>query len=662
MTNDVACSLSRFLIDSVTRTVGRLAPIAPSSARCQPMIDELEDRWVPTFNISAEQQLAIELVNYARIDPVGFANLYGIDLNEGLAAGTISADSKQPLAYNASLTTAAVGHGDAMIAQDFFAHDNPTTGSSPSSRATAAGYDWTLIGENLAVGTSNFSTVYTLFEGLFVDAGIEGRGHRTNMLNEGYREIGTATPVGPLTYQSGTFESLFLVQEFGTRSSNPFLTGVAYDDVDASGSYGVGEGLQGVFITAISSGGQVFSTSTGTSGGYSLELPAGTYTVTIAGAGINTVQEVTIGDLNLKRDFTPQNSVPAPPPAPNPVTTATGIPSIYRDGTAVLDINGNHVYDASVDLTVGFGQPGDNFIVGDWNGNGIDKIGIQRGNLFALDLDGDLAFTSGVDVAFTFGVAGDKAFAGDFNGDGVDELAIFREGNIIIDTNNNFAFDAGIDQTFAYGVAAATPVAGDFDGNGIDQIATMFNGAWAIDVDEDFVFTSGVDVTAAYGTVGDLPIVGDWSTTGFDRIGIFRNGSMDLDIDGNLVYSAEADLGFGFGNIGDLPLVGEFFYYFEQQSTSALSAQQVLSSTASRAAGDAVVGPLESGVGESVSVVGLGGDVIEDREEEQEESSSEATSVDVAEQTAAPTDGSTDEEASWIEVLDAFFGDEFASI
>jgi hypothetical protein len=47
--------------------------------------------------LTAAEQLQLELINRARLDPVAEAARLGIDLNEGLAAGTISAAAKQPL-------------------------------------------------------------------------------------------------------------------------------------------------------------------------------------------------------------------------------------------------------------------------------------------------------------------------------------------------------------------------------------------------------------------------------------------------------------------------------------------------------------------------------------------------------------------------------------
>src|SRR5262245_55336620 len=46
------------------------------------------------------EQLMLEVINRARANPTAEAARYSIDLNEGLAPGTISAAPKRPLAFN----------------------------------------------------------------------------------------------------------------------------------------------------------------------------------------------------------------------------------------------------------------------------------------------------------------------------------------------------------------------------------------------------------------------------------------------------------------------------------------------------------------------------------------------------------------------------------
>ena len=102
-------------------------------------------------NQTATEQLVLELINRARLDPLAEALRFGIALNEGVPAGsTISSAAKQPLAMNDQLLAAAHGHSEAMVndptpppnSRDFFEHNNPHTGSTSQSRIEDSGYVW----------------------------------------------------------------------------------------------------------------------------------------------------------------------------------------------------------------------------------------------------------------------------------------------------------------------------------------------------------------------------------------------------------------------------------------------------------------------------------------------------------------------------------------
>ncbi|MEX0171524.1 CAP domain-containing protein [Streptomyces sp. LMG1-1-1.1] len=95
-----------------------------------------------------------------------------------------------PLTANATLTKAAQGHSDDMAARDFFDHTNPD-GKGPGDRVTAAGYPWSTYGENIAMGQQTPEQV--------MDAWMNSSGHRANILNCDFKEIGVGihTSGGP---------------------------------------------------------------------------------------------------------------------------------------------------------------------------------------------------------------------------------------------------------------------------------------------------------------------------------------------------------------------------------------------------------------------------------------------------------------------------------
>ena len=134
---------------------------------------------------TALEQMLLELINRARLDPAAEAARFGIDLNEGLAPNTLSGVSKQPLAMNETLLSVARAHSQDMINRDYFAHDTPE-GVTAFQRIANAGYSAIAAGENIASRSTSGSVTNQLVllqhQDLFVDAGVDGRGHRLNLL------------------------------------------------------------------------------------------------------------------------------------------------------------------------------------------------------------------------------------------------------------------------------------------------------------------------------------------------------------------------------------------------------------------------------------------------------------------------------------------------
>ena len=260
-------------------------------------------------------QYMLELIHRARANPTAEAARLGIDLNEGLPAGTITTAPKQPLAFHPALIDAARSHTQWMLDTNTIGHTG-AGGSQPWDRIQDAGYDWWAVAENIAgqwwpLPFDTTEWTGDLHDGLVVDGGVPGRGHRTNVFDPTYKEFGSGVAAG--MYFSDN--ALFITEDFGTRFGlSAILTGVVYDDsVEPDDFYTPGEGLNTVEITAVRQSDQAqFSTITYPSGGYSLPLPAGTYTVTASGGGLpapDTIAGVIVNADNVKLDFLVQAGV-----------------------------------------------------------------------------------------------------------------------------------------------------------------------------------------------------------------------------------------------------------------------------------------------------------------------------------------------------------------
>lgn len=285
-----------------------------SQRRCA--VETLEARVLFSVSpMSVAEQYMHELVNWVRAHPAEASTRYGVALNAGLPAGTITADPKPPLARNDVLREAMQGHLGDMLAQDYFDHDS-LSGTSFVDRIEAAGYSgWEAAGENIAWRGSTgsmgpvFDTVESIVQGWF-----ESAGHRQNMLRPEFREAGSSYAVGEFTWEGVSYNAGMGGQDFGTRTGQVFLTGngcwqrlTTFDICDVT------DPVVGATITAMSASANPLSTTTGPTGEYDLALPPGEWSIVVTGGGIDgslSLGELSIGTANVKLDFTPDASKP----------------------------------------------------------------------------------------------------------------------------------------------------------------------------------------------------------------------------------------------------------------------------------------------------------------------------------------------------------------
>lgn len=247
--------------------------------------------------LSAEEQLIVELVNRARLDPAA-EDARQVD---GFASGVTTAP-KEALAVNEDLSDAAEGHSEDMIARDFFSHVNPD-GQNPSSRAMEEGYPRGA-GENIGfIGSSgSFGDLQARAEAHHNNLWTSDD-HQENFMSTSYSEIGVGYVYGEFEYDGVTYANSTLLTQKLSDQGETYLTGVVIDDQDGDEFYDLGEGQGDVRVTAYNDTG-VYTTSTYASGGYSLELDSGSYTVVFHGGDLEGVFEtsVTIGSQNVKLD------------------------------------------------------------------------------------------------------------------------------------------------------------------------------------------------------------------------------------------------------------------------------------------------------------------------------------------------------------------------
>ncbi len=151
----------------------------------------------------------------------------------------------------------------------------------------------------------------------------------------------------------------------------------------------------------------------------------------------------------------------------------TRTPGLYRQSDGFVYLRNSNTQGIA-DITFYFGNPGDIPIAGDFDGDGCDTVSLYRaseGRVYLINrLGEDGGGLGAADFDYYFGDPGDKPFAGDFNGNGVDTIGLHREYTGLVYFRNYHAQGAA-DSSFIYGDPDDQILAGDWNGDGVDTVA-----------------------------------------------------------------------------------------------------------------------------------------------------------------------------------------------
>ena len=186
-------------------------------------------------------------------------------------------------------------------------------------------------------------------------------------------------------------------------------------------------------------------------------------------------------------------------------TAINAVPDIgvYSNGMWFLDTSRDGVWDEA-DMNYGFGSPGCQAVVGDWNHDETDEIGVFLNGGWWLDANGSGAWDAD-DTSLIFGSPGCQAVTGDWNGDGIDEIGVFLNGGWWLDANGSGAWDAD-DTSLIFGSPGCQAVIGDWNGDETDEIGVFLNGGWWLDDNGNGVWDAD-DTSLIFGSPGCQAIV-----------------------------------------------------------------------------------------------------------------------------------------------------------
>ncbi|MGO1739065.1 MAG: N-acetylmuramoyl-L-alanine amidase [Actinomycetaceae bacterium] len=229
---------------------------------------------------------------------------------------------------------------------------------------------------------------------------------------------------------------------------------------------------------------------------------------------------------------------------------AAALPGMIAEIRTILDAATNefflsNAWSTIADVEFTFGTGGGEIVVGDWDGDGVDTVGVRTGQTFRLTN----GHHSRADVVLAYGRAGDEILVGDWDRNGTDTLGV-RRGNGIYLRNDLESGPAH--EQFTYGRADDVLLVGDWSGNGRTTLAVRRG--------NQYLLTHGLasgpaEIVMDYGRVDDEVVIGDWDGNGTETFTVRRG--IDYFMRNDLT-TGDAHRTVTFGRAGDSVIAGDW--------------------------------------------------------------------------------------------------------
>ncbi len=282
-----------------------MTPSPKSTHRARLNLSELETREVLSVaQPTVAEQVFLERLNDARAQPAAYGKSIGVNLSGVLPAS--------PLSFDTRMIAAAHAHSVDMSVHNYFGHTG-SNGSTAGQRISGAGYPYRGYAESITAGQT---TVEAALKSLIIDASSSTKAHRNQLLGVGSYRAERNVGIGIVQNGSGSLHNYYTVDSAYSTDTRPVLTGVVYRDTNGNGKYDAGEGIGGATVRASNGA----TTTTWATGGYSLPIGPGNYSVNVYGGGLpgTIVRLVGVGSENQRLNFvasawTPPVTVNKPP-------------------------------------------------------------------------------------------------------------------------------------------------------------------------------------------------------------------------------------------------------------------------------------------------------------------------------------------------------------
>jgi hypothetical protein len=292
--------------------------------------------------------------------------------------------------------------------------------------------------------------------------------------------------------------------------------------------------------------------------------PTATFTLSITPTITPSATPSDTATFTATPSATPSATFTNTPAPPRPDTIG-----VYKAGVWYLRNTNNT---GAEDILALFGGDASDLpVVGDWDGDGVDTIGVYR-TITGFYFLSDSNMMPEVNHTFLFGNPGDAPFAGRWAADMThDGIGVYRNSNGMLYAKKDLT--TGFSEYFAiFGNPGDQAISGDWDSDGFDSIGIyrFANQRWYLSNDNtpDGITFSSLDFD--WGIGNNSPVVGDWNGNGDSTVGF-------LTVTGNFVlHPNNATIGtdnvFPFGPTDGKPIAGRWSAWLKPPLNGVISA------------------------------------------------------------------------------------------
>jgi len=189
-------------------------------------------------------------------------------------------------------------------------------------------------------------------------------------------------------------------------------------------------------------------------------------------------------------------------------------PGLYRQSDGFVYLRNSNTQGAA-DVRFFLGNPGDVPLAGDFNGDGCDTVSVFRpleSRVFVInELGADEGGLGAAEFDYTFGNPGDDVFVGDFDGDGIDTVGLHRESTGLVYFRNSHTQGVS-DAQFVFGNPGDRIMAGKWTESQSNDTVGIFRPSQGT-VYLRYANAQGTaDEQHAYGNSRMVPISGNFGT------------------------------------------------------------------------------------------------------------------------------------------------------